>query len=299
MRLANPKLRERFRSSRGSLFPYYAGFSRDFVWSCLLRLSPPSGAAILDPWNGSGTTTSVAASCPGLRVFGSDLNPAMVVVAKAQLLGQDVLASRRSLARHIAASVLPNQVASTEPLLTWVKPRTASLYRSLEQTISQTLIPHELRDFTHPYAISELSALASFYYLALFRSVRKSLSPFLCSNPTWIRTPKPNDRVSSSPKEIVDSFLEEASVLCGLSPFTIFPPDEPDGANVDIAIDDSRFLSIESSTIDIVIGSPPYCTRIDYAMTTRPELAILGIGEGCGFNSLRKRLTGTVFDTER
>ena len=30
---------------------------------------------------------------------------------------------------------------------------------------------------------------------------------------------------------------------------------------------------------DAVIGSPPYCTRIDYVIATSIELAILGFGK--------------------
>ncbi|WP_410712175.1 DNA methyltransferase [Bradyrhizobium sp. BEA-2-5] len=43
-----------------------------------------SGQVVLDPWNGSGTTTSVANGA-GLTAVGIDINPAMAVVAKARL----------------------------------------------------------------------------------------------------------------------------------------------------------------------------------------------------------------------
>ncbi len=38
---------------------------------------------------------------------------------------------------------------------------------------------------------------------------------------------------------------------------------------------DSRNLNIEDDSIDGVITSPPYLTRIDYAMSTKPEILIL------------------------
>jgi tRNA G10 N-methylase Trm11 len=41
------------------------------------------------------------------------------------------------------------------------------------------------------------------------------------------------------------------------------------------AVGDSTALPLQSGSIDLVLGSPPYCTRIDYTAATRVELAIL------------------------
>ena len=79
------------RHSKG--YRYYAGYSRPFVYDILSRW--PSHALVLDPWNGSGTTTTVAAEL-GLECVGVDLNPAMVVVARAALISEeDILVIRR------------------------------------------------------------------------------------------------------------------------------------------------------------------------------------------------------------
>lgn len=39
----------------------------------------------------------------------------------------------------------------------------------------------------------------------------------------------------------------------------------------------STDLPVKSETIDLILSSPPYCTRIDYAIATLPELAILSV----------------------
>jgi hypothetical protein len=61
-----------------------------------------------------------------------------------------------------------------------------------------------------------------------------------------------------------------------------------------VARGDSRALPVEDASIDLVITSPPYCTRVDYFRATRFELSALGIGgndENC--RSLREAAMGT------
>lgn len=53
------------KASRG-WYRYYAGYSTGFVRDTLRSLPLPENSLILDPWNGSGTTTYVAAQT-GLR----------------------------------------------------------------------------------------------------------------------------------------------------------------------------------------------------------------------------------------
>ena len=300
MELANPKRHgERVGLSAGRLYPYYAGFSAEFVRSCLRSLDLPPSAEVLDPWNGSGTTTSVAATFPDIFGLGLDLNPVMVVVAKAQLLGRDVTPSLRPLAREITDSM--SEVVETEddPLRVWFKNGTATVFRKLEQAVSSALVPATGRDLTSRTSVSQLSSLASFYYLALFRSVRKSLRPLVPSNPTWIRVPNPKDRISLTEPQIVTNFWWEIELMSDAKLGGAECSSPRFGRNqVEVIVDDARGMSARSHTRDVVIGSPPYCTRIDYAITTRPELAVLGIGQNSGFDTLRRSLTGTVVTRE-
>lgn len=50
---------------------------------------------------------------------------------------------------------------------------------------------------------------------------------------------------------------------------------------------------MEAGKVDLVLSSPPYCTRIDYAKSTAFELAVLGIRNEC-FRSIRDQLMGTT-----
>jgi hypothetical protein len=64
------------------------------------------------------------------------------------------------------------------------------------------------------------------------------------------------------------------------------------GVDIQVGLGDSRRLSLPESSIDAVIGSPPYCTRIDYGVATRPELAVLGAREE-DIKALRNAMVGT------
>jgi hypothetical protein len=71
-----------------SWYPYYAGYSAGFVEQALQE-SVATAKLVLDPWNGTGTTTVVAAS-KNIPAIGFDVNPALVVVSRAGLLGAGV-----------------------------------------------------------------------------------------------------------------------------------------------------------------------------------------------------------------
>jgi DNA modification methylase len=84
--ISNPKLKQKFSSKfDSSLFPYYAGYSDCFAHDLIQSLNLERESLIYDPWNGSGTTTTAAARL-GFSAVGCDLNPVMILVAKARIL---------------------------------------------------------------------------------------------------------------------------------------------------------------------------------------------------------------------
>jgi hypothetical protein len=66
------------------------------------------------------------------------------------------------------------------------------------------------------------------------------------------------------------------------------------GHDVEVHIADSGSLPLADAAVSLVVTSPPYCTRIDYAVATRPELAVLGCGFGSSFAALRTSLIGST-----
>jgi DNA modification methylase len=55
----------------------------------------------------------------------------------------------------------------------------------------------------------------------------------------------------------------------------------------------SDSIPLPDSSVDLVISSPPYCTRIDYAIATSPELALLGCSMNKDIKNLRDCMIGT------
>ena len=96
------------KSSKSSWYDYYAGYSPEFVQDVLKYLDLKNDAVVLDPWNGSGTTTQVAEDY-GCITIGYDINPVMVIVAKARRLDPEVFASLYSLCKDLLKKALTYQ----------------------------------------------------------------------------------------------------------------------------------------------------------------------------------------------
>lgn len=144
-----------------------------------------------------------------------------------------------------------------------------------------------------PVEVSALSSLAAFYYVLLFRLVRRSSIGASTSNPTWIRaSAKSADLASLTWKEIETGLSAELNHIQLLDNELLESSASRALAEVNIA--DSCQLPIADGSIDAVITSPPYCTRIDYAVATRIELAVLNYGSSSEFESLRRSMLGTT-----
>jgi SAM-dependent methyltransferase len=292
--LRNPKRNSSCNKGRTGWYPYYAGFSPEFVEDAInFARTCTSIDRILDPWNGSGTTTQVAHS-QGILVDGFDLNPAMVLVAKAKTLHTDVRASLPSLLDDICFKAQNLRgIAQDDPLTAWLTERSASAVRSIDKAIFALLVDgKQYTPIGRLRSLSEVSALASFFYLALFRTLRTLLSVFIGSNPTWLRQPdEGTPLIDVEERQIVHHFRNhllsmKATLLAEFArSFSVEP-----APRIDVA--DSTALPVTSGGFDLIVSSPPYCTRIDYAIKTRAELAILGIDQK-SFRSLRDEMLGT------
>lgn len=286
------------KKSKSSWYDYYAGYSPDFVQDVLTYLILDHNAVILDPWNGSGTTTQVAEDL-GYFAVGYDINPVMVIVAKARRLDPGVFASLSSLCNDLlnkAAAYQSSLDLNDEPLEAWLTNKSAVFMRNIERAIQQILVGgQEYHLLYNEQSLDLISTLAAFFYTALFRTLRKTLAPFWSSNPTWIVTPQKEQRLDSSLTQIHSLFKQEvrdmAQVLDGLSSKEIRLLNSLGRSRLDVAT--STNLPLRDNSVDAVISSPPYCTRIDYAIATKPELAILGCGTGNDLRALRERMIGS------
>jgi SAM-dependent methyltransferase len=273
-----PKLRG---SDRG-IFRYYAGFSSEFVVSVLNEVARP-GLRVLDPWNGSGTTTRAAMDL-GLIATGVDISPLSVVVAAARL---ERLEAWRSI-RAMLPTTWPGVRDRIEVLETWLSPAVAACLRGFERTLLRRAGVGHAYAYDIPESLDGQTAVAALLVAAV---TRKLVVPFATSNPTWIKLRVPQDsrltgidaaHIRTLACQVVDEVLQ------GGSP--ISPAAAPRPA---LLRGDSRHLPVPDSAFDIVVTSPPYCTRLDYVVATLPELAAVGIPTRSEVEDLRGKMLGS------
>lgn len=276
------------------IFPYYAGYSKTFAEQLLRSVAIGRNSLVLDPWNGSGTTTH-AASQLGINSIGLDLNPVMVIVAKASLLPIQDSASLLPLALSLVEqSIVRNEhELSEDPLCEWLVPESALFVRQLEAEINRTLISHnQYTSLKTKETVNHISALGAFFYVGLFRTVRRILESFIPTNPTWIKRPANlQQRKRPSRKKFHESFVDEIRLLtkqiAGADNLLAEEISAPT-----IGLGNAEALSLPNASVDLIVTSPPYCTRIDYAVATAIELAVLRFDEQL-HDQLRRSLMGT------
>lgn len=290
--IMNPKQNvSKLSQKEARVFPYYAGYSEQFAESIIDKLALPQGSVILDPWSGSGTT-SVASYKKGHDTIGIDLNPVMVLVAKASFVSKLDASSLLPLARGLLKplSRSSSKITSFEPLDKWFDPQTAMYLRVIESEINKLLIADSsYLNLTLSANNDRVSSIAAFFYVVLFRLARRLVKDFVSSNPTWLKAPKDaGSRKSVEPSVIKAMFFQEVSLLCERDFFI----SSPDSDRVMIKMGDATSLRLENNSVDAIITSPPYCTRIDYAVATSLELAILRMTVD-DYQRLRRSLVGT------
>lgn len=291
--LPSPKLNSREQANGTALYPYYAGFSYDFVKTSIQKFRKEN-MLILDPWTGTGLTNKVCQEL-GIASIGVDINPAMATVAKANLISINCSLSIKPLCADIIHKVKSKKalplLTEKDPLLQWFNHNTVKCLRALDMSIYKLLV-NEIPRKKLMIEISELSELACFFYIVLFKITKKLIrEKFPSSNPSWIKTPKKDCvKISLTTNKLLDFFLAEVLDQIVLLNSCKIPVKN---TYTNISIGDSKNLILESNKIDLVVTSPPYCTRIDYAVLTKPELAILGFDSDY-FKDLRMRMMGTT-----
>lgn len=251
-------------------------------------------AVILDPWNGSGTST-YAASHAGFKAVGIDINPVMVVVAKARHLRPSEADSLIPLYKEILAiakdDTLP--IDKGDALRSWFQCKTARIIRALERSVCRLLIS-EATCNDGDCRWEDVSSLASIFYVCLFRMCRQLLAPMRTSNPTWTKRPKAEETKIGVDIDTIFSLLaaEVGSVSLTMKSQqgrVASIVHEPSVRLADIVSD-----QLEQSSYDMLITSPPYCTRIDYAEATGVELALVTKNADSLRHQLRTRMLGTT-----
>lgn len=289
--ISSPKRNRRGKSNWNEFFPYYAGFPEQFARDIIESAKLEHDAVIVDPWNGSGTTTFVASQL-GYNSKGIDLNPVMVLIARARTLApseaDSIEPQANSLVQNIARC--KGNVAPDDPLLQWFSIDTATTLRKLERRIRQRLIGKASDGDEAQF--EKISCFAATFYVALFTVCKNFAKPFASTNPTWLRTPKATEEKIAIPaSKVAEAFLRQVRSMA--ASLKTLLPHTGDTVWSKISVGNSIHLK-DKSVADLILTSPPYCTRIDYTAATRLELALIAPLINVNRDSLSQAMIGSV-----
>ena len=287
--------------SRAKWFRFYAGFSAGFVEDTINQLDLKPGAILLDPWLGTGTTSEIA-TAKGYQIRGYDLNPAMLLVARARLLATETADDVATLVKRICHTyergiLRPETTTKSgidDPLEQWLQPASARAFRMLECSVAAAVSNHSCSSTSPIWKnAGQVPPIVAFIYVGLFRTLRHFISKFQSSNPTWVKVSKGNARIQLSIERIYNRFLSEITLMQdALSSETRVMPSVGKRRCI-ITRASSTKLPLASNSVDVVLSSPPYCTRIDYVRATLPELAVIRFPNGESIRRMREQMIGT------
>lgn len=263
---------------------YYAGYSEAVVEDIIKYFNINKNDIVLDPWIGSGTT-AIMCQKKGIRVIGRDINPVMVKFANAKVsklidynlnkYTKDILDYSNSIRSEINISNMLNT--------------------NMEEYVKKDDYIHlKFIQISIDYVIEKLNydeysknILSSFYYSALFQIIRVVGTFEKGSNPTWIKKSEINNdtyfNIQILFEEVVESMIIDLKNSYKGIRNDILPS---------IELGDSKKLNLKDNSVNFVITSPPYLTRIDYIVSTKPELLFLGYDENKDVDKLRKQTMG-------
>jgi hypothetical protein len=229
----------------------------------------------------------------------------MVIVAKARRLSFCHNIDLPSICGKIlkkARSYRTSVCIESDGLNKWLQPRSVVVLRYLERAIQELFIESTVDrpPIRLGNQIAEVSSQAAFFYTALFRLLRDILNVFRSSNPTWIKTPeKLHKRLRPTADHIFSLFERHAAKMQEtLKLYQNVTCYQPKNVRVNIEVASSISIPLPDNHVHAVVASPPYCTRIDYVIATKPELALLGYSDE-DIKALRAQMIGTPTISEK
>lgn len=294
--VTSPKRSAPERRGMHAWHAYYAGYSAAFVADILDELKLRPEHVVLDPMNGSGTTTLVAQQRGHLSI-GIELNPVMAIIARAKdpaFLDDPVLAQ----AADVVASQAEKRAytgSSDEQTAAWI-PRAAfedlkRLDTALVECDEKPSLPlhSRLTEVISNTKTVSGGRTSDFLRAALLVTARNVSSAQDSKNPTWF---KPGSGRELPDVPVFELFKGAAKRMVSelQQTFTM----RPDARRLLIIDADARRLPIEDDSVDAIVTSPPYLTRIDYAVSTAPELVLLGYESAKQLRTLRRSIMGST-----
>lgn len=291
--LNNPKRNINETTGLHSWHPYYAGYSEAFVDSIISNFKTKK--LILDPWAGSGTTklSALKYNQPNIMV---DINPAMAAYTASKdfrILKNKYFLDKvfYDLLSELDASS-QYRINQNDPLLDYMPKNLISisrkyldllpLYEFKKIKFSSTINNAGYCDFLNPYE--------EFLKVVLLKTIRESILVNVRSkNPTWVKKSNLEEKIQK--RSVIKNLkMNYESMLSDLSESSFRNGNMSLSATIN-----NNFLEVDfyKNSVDCIITSPPYLTRIDYAVSTKPENLLL-LKDIKKFNILRRNTIGTT-----
>ncbi len=275
--LVSAKRTKNERAGVHAWHPYYAGYAESFVESSINYLNLKKTDVVLDPWNGSGTTALVA-NRKFIRTLGFDVNPVMNIFSNAKtgvILEHEATIEKsvKLIIKKLNSQKLL-ELDVDDPLLDFMSESLCTVTRTTFSLIKAIELNSQAWSNSLESKMKEkvfVNPFSDFLLACLFISARSAAGYSGGSNPTWVKALQKKPEISTERFTLLFSESAKAMIkdlkLSSIVPIKNILHMATDG--------DSRSLKVKTSSIDAVITSPPYLTRIDYAISTGPELLIL------------------------
>jgi DNA modification methylase len=249
--LPSAKLGVADKKENNTWINYYAGYSRTYVRSAFELLGITPAHRILDPWSGSGTTGLVAQQL-GFQSISIEINPVIAYLAGG----------------HFAIKSLPKK--RVQKIIALLEELVLTLHRSNQDSVSGGMVLNHIQKYL-PFAnyrakkgdirLNEISPDFSLTISIVLLAYKKVADYRSTKNPSWTShvgsNVDKNNLCNSLQNQItlIETMMSEAREC-------------PTAKQV---IGDARGLLFQSDSIDAIVTSPPYLTRIDYEKTTAAE----------------------------
>ncbi len=254
------------------LHPYKGKFYPQLAKGLMNLCALPSGAKVLDPFCGSGTTL-LEAYLNGHRAYGCDMNPLAAKIARAKV---GILDVNPDVVREAVGT-----------LISRIEGSPTSIPRDTDQFSDRCL--DEIAGWFPEPVVAKLNWLLRSIRTVSDGVVRDFLEVVLSSIVREVSQQDPGDlRIRRRKKPVKDAdvlglYLEELELqyertekfwsIRGYSPRRFQPCRVVEGDSRDTGTFDQ--LGLPEATVDLLLTSPPYATALPYIDTDRLSLLLL------------------------
>lgn len=285
--LPSAKVKKEDRAGLHGWTNFYAAFSETFCLAAISNLAPQKNSLLLDPFVGSGTSL-VAAIKMGIPAIGIDIDPFACLLSRAKIAinaDSKKVSSLLKPSKNKRANSFSDEASSLfgQDCLAYASTVFNRIYKSTGTNRSNVL-KTLLSDAEGIYD-SEALALG-----ALCIGASKAAEVIKGSNPTWYRKKVDGETIAvealeDATKNTIKIMIKDIKDL------------SKHVSRRNIVIFNANFSELDElvrdQSIDILITSPPYMTRLDYVIKHLPNLLILSGFIDIDIDTLRRNMVGT------